>query len=49
MNDTDVIGYPDSGKIGARHSELTPEGTRRRLVRANFREEDAVEYWSGED
>jgi uncharacterized cupin superfamily protein len=46
---TDVIGYPDSGKIGARHSEAAPDGSRRRVIRANFREQDAVDYWVDED
>jgi uncharacterized cupin superfamily protein len=49
MVPTDVIGYPDSGKIGARHSEIAPDGSRRCVIRANFHPADAVDYWSGED
>ncbi|HTE54836.1 MAG TPA: hypothetical protein VK698_28475, partial [Kofleriaceae bacterium] len=46
---TDVIGYPDSGKIGVRHSVVAPDGTRRRLLRTNFRDGTGVDYWDGED
>lgn len=49
MIGTDVIGYPDSGKIGARHSVLAPDGTRQRIIRSNFHPQSAVDYWDGED
>lgn len=44
----DVIGYPDSGKIGARAREVKADGSLRSIVRGNFRPEDAVDYWAGE-
>jgi uncharacterized cupin superfamily protein len=40
----EVVGYPDSGKVGAR--ELAP-GTGRGL-RETFRSNDQVDYWDGE-
>ena len=40
----DVVVYPDSGKVGV--GERLPEGGG---MRAFFREEDAVGYWTGED
>jgi uncharacterized cupin superfamily protein len=49
LHSTDVIGYPDSGKIGVRHTEVLPDGSRRRLLRANFRDGTGVDYWDGED
>jgi uncharacterized cupin superfamily protein len=35
----DICVYPDSGKVGVRNAGL----------RLNFRTEDAVDYWDGED
>ena len=43
----DVIGYPDSGKIGARAREVMPDGSLRAIVRENFRP-DGLDYWDGE-
>jgi hypothetical protein len=40
-----VVVYPDSGKVGAR--ELAP-GTPGDALRLNFRADDAVDYWEGE-
>ena len=46
---TELVGYPDSGKLGARHYERLPDGSTRTVVRANFRDGDDVDYWTGED
>ncbi|WP_132058180.1 cupin domain-containing protein [Halorussus amylolyticus] len=49
MNDPDVMGYPDSGKVGV-HAGAPPGGpTEERVFSAYFREADAVDYWEGED
>ena len=45
---TEVVGYPDSGKLGVRHYEALPDGSIRVVVRANFRDGDDVDYWTGE-
>ena len=39
MRKPDICVYPDSGKVGVRNPGL----------RLNFRTEDAVHYWDGED
>jgi uncharacterized cupin superfamily protein len=39
----DIVIYPDSGKVSA--AERTPAGDGLRLL---FREDDAVDYWEGE-
>jgi len=44
----DVIGYPDSGKVGARAREVMADGSVRTIVRGNFKPEHAVDYWAGE-
>jgi uncharacterized cupin superfamily protein len=47
MRYPEVVVYPDSEKVGAR--ERAP-GTRPRSgLRLNFRAEDAVDYWEGEE
>ncbi|USZ67085.1 cupin domain-containing protein [Halorussus salilacus] len=49
MNDPDVTGYPDSGKLGVFVG--APPGGRsdERMLSGYFREDDAVEYWEGEE
>jgi len=48
MNDPDVIEYPDSDKVGVFAG--SPPGSREhRHVHGYFRNEDAVDYWDGED
>ena len=46
MRGPDVVLYPDSGKVGAR--EAAP-GSPPGALRLNFRVEDAVDYWEGEE
>ena len=46
MRGPDVIGYPDSGKIGVR-SEAPGSG--RGGIRLSFLEADAVDYWHGDE
>lgn len=46
MRGPDVVVYPDSGKVGAR--ELAP-GSPGDALRLNFRVDDAVDYWEGEE
>jgi uncharacterized cupin superfamily protein len=41
---TDVVGYPDSGKIGA----MSYSGTGEAVVRIMVRESSAVDYYDGE-
>ena len=43
---TEVVGYPDSKKIGARAYASDP--ARPALVRMTFETETEVEYWTGE-
>jgi uncharacterized cupin superfamily protein len=45
MRGPEVVVYPDSGKVGAR--ELAP-GAPGDALRLNFRADDAVDYWEGE-
>ena len=44
----DVIGYPDSNKIGARAREVMPDGSLRAIVRENFRPTHTLDYWADE-
>ncbi len=45
----DVLGYPDSAKVGVM-AGAAPGGPKdQRLLQAFFRHEDAVDYWEGED
>jgi uncharacterized cupin superfamily protein len=46
MRRPDVPVYPDSGKVGVRE---TAPGSGRDGLRLNFRADDAVDYWDGED
>jgi uncharacterized cupin superfamily protein len=49
MRDPDVLVYPDSGKVGV-HAGAPPGGDAdERLVSAYFHEDDAVDYWDGEE
>ena len=49
MNDPDVTGYPDSGKLGV-FAGAPPGGpSDERIVSGYFREDDAVDYWEGEE
>jgi uncharacterized cupin superfamily protein len=48
MLGTEVVGYPDSGKIGARSREVMPDGSSRTIVRENFRPSGKFDYWAGE-
>ena len=43
LRSPEVVVYPDSGKVGARDWEAT-QG-----LRLNWRREDAVDYWEGEE
>ncbi len=43
---TEVVGYPDSKKLGARAYSSDP--ARPVLVRMTFETETEVEYWTGE-
>jgi uncharacterized cupin superfamily protein len=43
LRSPEVVAYPDSGKVGARDWEAT-DG-----LRLNWRREDAVDYWEGEE
>jgi uncharacterized cupin superfamily protein len=45
MNEPEVCGYPDSGKVMARQQAPGSEATG---LRAIFRLEDGVDYWEGE-
>lgn len=48
MNEPDVLGYPDSAKVGA-FAGSGPGGSKdERTLSAFFRLEDAVGYWEGE-
>ncbi|MQA75565.1 MAG: cupin domain-containing protein [Solirubrobacterales bacterium] len=44
MRRPEVVVYPDSGKVGARERAPGREG-----LRLNFRAEDAIDYWEGEE
>jgi uncharacterized cupin superfamily protein len=48
-NPVEVVGYPDSQKLGAIASERKPDGTVTTVVRALFFDKDQVGYWDGED
>jgi uncharacterized cupin superfamily protein len=49
MRDPDVLVYPDSGKVGV-YAGAPPGGDEEeRVVSAYFHEDDAVDYWEGED
>lgn len=48
MLTTEVVGYPDSKKIGALAATVGPDGVRRPLLRALFREETQVSYYDRE-
>ncbi|MEJ7600832.1 MAG: cupin domain-containing protein [Kofleriaceae bacterium] len=45
---TEVVGYPDSGKLGASHYEVNADNSLRAVVRERFFERDAVDYWEDE-
>lgn len=47
---TEIVEYPDSGKVGVRSSMALPDGsgTQRFRFRA-FDKDGAVDYWDGED
>jgi uncharacterized cupin superfamily protein len=43
LRSPEVLVYPDSGKVGAREWEATD------VIRLNWRRDDAVDYWEGEE
>ena len=45
--ETDVIHYPESGKVGIWHGDASRRRDPANYMRL-FREEDAVDYWDGE-
>ena len=48
MRDPDVLGYPDSGKVGV-YAGSPPGGDEdERLFPGFYREADAVDFWEGE-
>jgi uncharacterized cupin superfamily protein len=48
MDDPDVLGYPDSGKLGV-YAGTPPGGDEsERVLSGFFREADAVDFWEGE-
>ena len=49
MIPTEVVGYPDSGKIGARGAKARGDGTETVWVRHRTFQSAAVEYFAGED
>lgn len=48
MNDTDVLRYPDSDKVGVLAGEPPGGDTDARLLDHFFRMDDAVDYWEDE-
>jgi uncharacterized cupin superfamily protein len=48
MLTTEVVGYPDSKKLGASSVEVTADGTRKPVARALFKEDSQVGYFDGE-
>lgn len=48
MITTEVVGYPDSGKIGVSNWQFGDDGMPKSNLRALFREKDQVDYWDGE-
>lgn len=48
MREPDVTVYPDSGKVGV-FAGSPPGGSGERTVHGYFREDDAVDYWDGEE
>jgi uncharacterized cupin superfamily protein len=48
MDQPDVLGYPDSGKVGV-YAGSPPGGAKSaRVLSGFFRPEDAVDFWEGE-
>lgn len=49
MRDPDVLVYPDSGKVGVYAGSPPGGDAEERVVSAYFHEDDAVDYWEGEE
>jgi uncharacterized cupin superfamily protein len=45
---TDVVGYPDSGKLAGMSVRYGPDGQPMPVVRAVFRQDSQVDYYDGE-
>ena len=49
MATVEIVGYPDSNKVGAAAVTQGPEGERKLLVRNLFRAGESLDYYDGED
>jgi uncharacterized cupin superfamily protein len=48
MHTTEVVGYPDSKKLGAASVEVAADGNRKPVIRALFKDDTQVGYFDGE-